>query len=232
MPSLLDIGKLTVRWASKYSIPFVTKSGGHSAWSTIESNGIIIDLSLYKGIEVYTESGRAIIKGSTLSKEVAVTLAEAGFFTASGNGDTVGAIPYFLGGGCFITSSITGPGSDQIISARVITAKGKLINVIDDTYPDLLYAIRGVGQHLGIVTQLVIKIHLLKNLGNDDGATWVGSFVFPLDRACEVTSVMKNLMNNDQYAMAGLMMIMAPPRQEFHVWLLRLVTLGIPTMRH
>ncbi|TGO13322.1 hypothetical protein BPAE_0750g00030 [Botrytis paeoniae] len=127
-----------VRWASRYFIPFVTKSGGHSAWSTIGSNGIIIDLSFYKGIEVYRESGTAIIKGSILSKEVAVTLPEAGFFTALGNGNTVGAIPYFLGGGCSITSSITGFGSDQIISARVITADGELINVTDDTNPDLL----------------------------------------------------------------------------------------------
>ncbi|KAF7931923.1 uncharacterized protein EAE97_008944 [Botrytis byssoidea] len=86
--------------------------GGHSAWSTIGSDGIIIDLSLYKGIEVHVESGTAIIKGSILSKEVAVTLAEAGFFTALGNGNTVGAIPYFLGGGCSITSSVTGFGSD------------------------------------------------------------------------------------------------------------------------
>lgn len=59
----------------------MTKSGGHSAWSTIGSDGIIIDLSLYKAIEVYAESGTAIIKGSILSKEVAVTLADAGFFT-------------------------------------------------------------------------------------------------------------------------------------------------------
>ncbi|KAF7952624.1 hypothetical protein EAE96_005856 [Botrytis aclada] len=70
-----------VKWASKHSIPFVTKSGGHSAWSTIGGNGIIIDLSLYKGIEVYTESGTAIIKGSILSKEAVVTLADAGLFT-------------------------------------------------------------------------------------------------------------------------------------------------------
>lgn len=209
----------------------MTKSGGSSAWSTIGSNGIIIDLSLYKGIEVHVESGTAIIRGSILSKEVAVTLAEAGFFTgmhylvyfqnswglwltlhlALGNGNTVGAIPYFLGGGCSITSSITGFGSDQIVSARIITADGQLINATDDTHPDLLYAIRGAGQHFGLVTQLVIKIHPLKNLGNDEGVIWVGSFVFPLDRAREVTSIMKNLMNNDQYATAGLMMIMAPP---------------------
>ncbi|TGO32016.1 hypothetical protein BHYA_0365g00060 [Botrytis hyacinthi] len=179
--------------------------------STIGSDGIIIDLSLYKGIEVYVESGTAIIKGSIFSKEVAVDHVEAEFFTTLGNGNTVGAIPYFLGGGCSITSSITGFGSEQVISARVITADGELINVTDDTNPDLLHAIRGAGQHFGLITQLVIKIHPLKNLGNDESVIWVGSFVFPLDRARGVTSVMKKLMDNDQYTTAGLMMIMPSP---------------------
>ncbi|ESZ99289.1 FAD/FMN-containing dehydrogenase [Sclerotinia borealis F-4128] len=200
-----------VQWAFRHSVPFVTKSGGHSQWSTIGSNGIIIDLSLYKGVEVDATSNTAILKGSVLSKEVAVTLAKAGFFTALGNGNTVGAIPYFLGGGASITSSITGFGSDQILSASIITAKGELYNVTSDTYPDLLYAIRGAGQFFGLITQLVIKIHPLQTLGNDEGVIWAGSFVFPLDRAREVTSVMKDLMENDRYATAGLMMIMAPP---------------------
>lgn len=70
-----------MQWAFKYSVPFVTKSGGHSEWSTIGSEGIIIDLSLYKGVEVDKSSNTATIKGSILSKDVAVALAEAGFFT-------------------------------------------------------------------------------------------------------------------------------------------------------
>jgi hypothetical protein len=123
----------------------------------------------------------------------------------------VGAIPYFLGGGASITSSITGFGSDQIIAAHIITANGDLLDVTGDTYADLLYAIRGAGQFFGLVTQLVIKLHPLQALGNNQGVIWAGSFVFPLVRAPEVTSVMKNLMDDSRYATAGLMMIMAPP---------------------
>ena len=59
------------------------KSGGHSEYSTIGSNGIIIDLSLYKGIEVDRTSGTATLKGSILTKDVATALAEAGYFTGT-----------------------------------------------------------------------------------------------------------------------------------------------------
>ncbi|TVY18018.1 FAD-linked oxidoreductase azaL [Lachnellula arida] len=200
-----------VQWASKSSVPFVMKSGGHSEYSTIGSNGIILDLSLYKGVEVDISSGTATLKGSVLSKDVATALAEAGYFAALGNGNTVGAIPYFLAGGASLTPSITGFGADQILSAHLITAKGELVDVTDETHPDLLYGLRGAGQFFGLVTQLVIKCHPLHALGNDQGTIWAGSFVFPLSRAEEVTSVMKDLMNDDRHGTAGLMMIMAPP---------------------
>jgi len=70
-----------VQWAVKSSTPFVTKSGGNSEWSTIDSEGVVIDLSRYSGIEVDAIAQIATLKGSVLSKEVAVRLAEAGMCT-------------------------------------------------------------------------------------------------------------------------------------------------------
>lgn len=70
-----------MQWALKSSVPFVARSGGHSEWSTIGKNGVIIDLGRYKSVEVDVTSQTAILKGSILSKEVAVALADAGLFT-------------------------------------------------------------------------------------------------------------------------------------------------------
>lgn len=205
-----DIQK-TVQWALQTSTPFVTKSGGHSEWSTIGSHGIIIDLGRYSAIDVDAVSHTAALRGSVLQKEVAVHLAEAGVFTALGNGNTVGAIPYFLNGGVPVSVSITGFGSDQIVSARLITAKGDLIEVTEETYPDLLWAIRGAGQFFGLITQLMVKTYPLSLLGNDRGVIWMGSFVFPTDRAEEVCSAMKVVMDDERYGTSGLMMVTAPP---------------------
>lgn len=130
---------------------------------------------------------------------------------ALGNGNTVGAIPYFLNGGASITTSITGFGADQILAARLITASGELIEANQTHNSELLWAIRGAGQFFGLVTELTIEAYPLSALGNDHGVIWVGSFVFPLDRAGEVAAVMKDLMNNNKYATAGLLMVMAPP---------------------
>ncbi|KAI1124901.1 hypothetical protein F5Y10DRAFT_248289 [Nemania abortiva] len=207
-PSLIQ---KTVRSAHRSSVPFVTKSGGHSQWSTIGKHGIIIDLGKYSAVTVNDGAKTATLEGSILSKDVAIALAAEGFFTALGNGNTVGAIPYFLGGGASITTSITGYGSDQILAARMIDATGSIINVTDEDEPDLLYAIRGAGQFFGLVFELIIRATPLTELGNDKGVIWAGAFVFPIDRAPEVAHAMSTLINDSSKATAGLMMVQAPP---------------------
>ncbi|KAL4907582.1 hypothetical protein BDW74DRAFT_176333 [Aspergillus multicolor] len=200
-----------VQWALHYNIPFVTKSGGHSAWSTIDESGIVIDLSAYKGVEVDTESQTATLIGGILSKEVGIALAEKGLFTALGNGNTVGSIPYFLGGGSSLTNSITGFGADNIISAKLITAAGDLVVVNEEEHPDLLYALRGAGQFFGLVTQLTIQAYPTTLLRHQQGLIWVGSFIFDLEQAFPVATAMQKIMDDPTHPTAGLMMVMAPP---------------------
>ncbi|KAI0893446.1 hypothetical protein F4806DRAFT_194633 [Annulohypoxylon nitens] len=93
----------------------------------------------------------------------------------------------------------------------MIDARGNLVEVTEETEPDLLYAIRGAGQFFGLITELTIKATPLAELGNNQGVIWAGAFIFPLERAKEVALVMEKLMDDANYATAGLMMIQAPP---------------------
>lgn len=94
----------------------------------------------------------------------------------------------------------------------MLTAKGELLPVDQDgRYSDLLWALRGAGHFFGLVTELVIKAYPLNHLGTKDGTIWIGSSVFPLDRAQEIAVVMKSLLDDSRYATSGLIMTMAPP---------------------
>ncbi|EAT82263.1 hypothetical protein HBI56_238390 [Parastagonospora nodorum] len=203
----------TVQWAVESAVPFVTKSGGHSEWSTIDQSGIIIDLSKYSGIDIDAVGCKATLRGSIVSKQVAVALAEQGLFTALGNGNPVGAIPYFLNGGASVVTSCVGYGSDQILSARMVDAKGEVLEVSEEKAADLLWALRGAGQYFGLITELTIRVYPFARLGNEQGMIWSGMFVFPLARAAEVASAMEKLADDSTYATAGLLMVMAPPPQ-------------------
>jgi FAD/FMN-containing dehydrogenase len=50
-----------------------------------------------------------------------------------------------------------GFGVDQLISARVVTADGKLVTASESENEDLFWAIRGAGPNFGIVTSAVFK---------------------------------------------------------------------------
>lgn len=124
----------------------------------------------------------------------------------------MGVIGYVLGGGSSIANAITGYGSDQILSARLVTASGSLIDVSPISRPDLLYAIRGAGHFFGLVTSLELRAYPFSALGTPStGTIWSGAIIFPLARAAEVLPTMTKIMDDASHPTSGLIMIAAPP---------------------
>ena len=68
---------------------------------------------------------------------------------AVGNGNTVGVIPYFLNGGVSVYSPLIGYGCENILSAKLVTANGDVVEATEECYPELLWAVRGAGQFFG-----------------------------------------------------------------------------------
>ncbi|KAK8006694.1 FAD binding domain-containing protein [Apiospora marii] len=211
---------VSVQIAVQAGIPFVPVSGSHSSWSTIGREGIIIDLSHYKGVSLDTSTHEATVKGGTLMKELQTALHPHKRFTAVGNGNTVGVIPYYLGGGISIYTPLIGYGSENIIAAKLVTAKGELVTVSATENPELLWALRGAGQFFGLVTELTIKTYPYSLLGNDDGQRMCGSYIFSPEKTDEVCAALENIFQNNQYASAGhFMVVQAPPELKDQVLL-------------
>lgn len=59
-----------MKLAVENGIPFVPKSGGHSLWSTIGSDGFILDLSLLKSISVDKAIKQITVQSGVLVKEL------------------------------------------------------------------------------------------------------------------------------------------------------------------
>lgn len=64
----------TVKELVSASIPFVPASGGHSCFSSIGKDGVIIDLSRFTGVEVDEAKSVATVRGGTLMKEFQAAL--------------------------------------------------------------------------------------------------------------------------------------------------------------
>lgn len=70
-----------------------------------------------------------------------------------------------LGGGIGRLHGIHGLIIDALKSVRLVTADGSVLEVSEDSHPDLFWGIRGAGQNFGIVTSATYELHPLSNGG-------------------------------------------------------------------
>lgn len=116
-----------------------------------------------------------------------------------------------LGGGLSAMSAICGSTSDNIISARVITADGTLLTVNPTSHPDLFWGLRGAGQLLALVVEITLQAYPLSVLGTNDGTLWTGAIVYPAARVHEVLAALTPLIADTSAPAVGLFLIASLP---------------------
>lgn len=202
-----DIIKI-VDYATKNNIPFVAKAGGHSPWSTIGSQGWIIDNELLTGITLDTENHTATIQAGVQTKLLNETVGKTGFCIQSAGASTVGYIPFLLGGGSTWMTGMYGLAVDNLISARIVTAKNGLVIASETENVDLFWALKGAGQFFGIVTEVTAKIFPLEQ----KITTW--TCIFLPSQMKDVAATLELFVNGNDIARSpGMAAIMALPGQ-------------------
>jgi FAD/FMN-containing dehydrogenase len=167
-----------VRWAARYGVRVVARSGGHSyaGYSTI-GDGVVVDLSRLRGIGV--SNGRATVGAGAQLIDVYWTLAGRGLLVPAGSCPSVGISGLALGGGHGLSGRRFGLTADNLRAATIVTADGRARRVDADTNEDLYWACRGGGGgNFGIVTSFTFQAH------RATGAAWF--FIrFPWSQASE-----------------------------------------------
>jgi FAD/FMN-containing dehydrogenase len=171
-----------VRWAERFDIRVVPRSGGHSyaGYSTTE-RGVVVDLGRLRGIRV--QNGRATVGAGARLIDVYGRLARRGLLVPAGSCPSVGIAGLALGGGYGLSSRRFGLTSDNLLAATIVTADGRARRVDANTDEDLYWACRGAGGgNFGIVTSLTLQAHRSR------GGSW---FIvrFPWSQASEALAV-------------------------------------------
>ena len=170
-----------VNFAPEQSMLVSVRGGGHNiAGNAVCEDGIMIDLSLMKSVNVDPDTRRAIVEpGCTLADLDAVTLAQ-GLATPTGINSTTGIAGLTLGGGMGWLSRKYGLTIDNLLSAEVVTADGRQIHASETENVDLFWGLRGGGGNFGIVTEFEFQLH---PVGPD---VLSGLIVFPFNQAKSV----------------------------------------------
>jgi FAD/FMN-containing dehydrogenase len=142
-----------VNFARKYGILTAVRGGGHNvAGNSVCDDGLVIDLSGMKGIRVDPQARRVRAQPGVSLGELDRETQAFGLVVPSGIVTSTGISGLTLGGGLGWLSRAWGLTCDNLISADVVTADGKLLHASESENADLFWAIRGGGGNFGIVT--------------------------------------------------------------------------------
>ncbi len=149
-----------VELARERGLELAVRGGGHSvAGKSVLDGGLVVDLSLMRGVQVDARWKRVRAQGGVTWAELNREAFLHGLAVTGGTVSTTGIAGLTLGGGHGWLMNRHGLAADNLIGAEIVTADGTVLGLSDDEEPDLFWAVRGAGANFGVATWLEYRLH-------------------------------------------------------------------------
>ena len=169
-----------MRFARQHDLLISVRGGGHSvAGKSVCEGGLLIDLSLMKGIRIDADARTAHVEPGVLWGELDDETHKFGLATPGGVVATTGIAGLTLGGGQSWLTGKYGLTIDSLLSADVVMVDSHLLHADSEENADLFWGLRGAGANLGVVTSFEYRLHPVSTVVG-------GMALHPIDRAPEV----------------------------------------------
>jgi len=167
-----------VDFARESKLLVAVKCGGHShSGKSTCDGGMMIDLSLLRGVRVDPKTRIAYVPGGSLLGDMDHETMALGLVTTAGTVSHTGVGGLTLGGGFGRVARRYGLAIDNLRAVDVVTADGQLRHASAEENPDLFWAVRGGGGNFGVVTSFEFQLHTMQRevIGGD--------ILFPLNQS-------------------------------------------------
>lgn len=149
-----------VNFARDNELLVSVRGGGHNyAGKAVCDDGLMIDLSPMKDIRVDPVRRTARAQAGLRLGEFDRETQKFGLATTLGVNTDTGIAGLTLGGGYGWLAGKYGLACDNLMSAEVVTADGRVIQASAELHADLFWGLRGAGANFGIVTSFEYRLH-------------------------------------------------------------------------
>ncbi|HTV78378.1 MAG TPA: FAD-binding oxidoreductase [Steroidobacteraceae bacterium] len=178
-----------VQFARSHELLTAVKAGGHCQIekATACDGGMMIDLSPMRQVQIDVPGSRVRAQGGVLLGDIDRKSQAVGLATTLGTATDTGIAGLTLGGGIGRLMRTFGLAIDNVVSAQIVTADGKLRHLSAQDNPDLFWAIRGGGGNFGVVTAFEYRLHPLAH------PVLAANGSYPYERTQEVLRAVRDL---------------------------------------
>jgi FAD/FMN-containing dehydrogenase len=152
-------------FAQANELEIAVRGGGHNpAGHCAVDDGLVIDLSRMRNVEVDAERRVAISEGGATWLDFDAATQQHGLVTPGGVVGSTGVTGLALGGGIGHLTAQHGLTCDNLIGAELVTPAAGRVRATEEENSELLWGLRGGGGNFGVVTQADFRLHPLERV--------------------------------------------------------------------
>jgi FAD/FMN-containing dehydrogenase len=152
-------------FARSRGLEVAVRGGGHNpAGHCVLDEGLVIDLSMMRRVDVKADAKVAVAEGGATWLDFDSATQAFGLVTPGGVVGSTGVAGLTFGGGIGHLTAQHGLTCDNLVGAEVVTPQGAVVRASQDEEAELLWGLRGGGGNFGVATRSEFRLHPLERV--------------------------------------------------------------------